>query len=157
MQIDTQKNYLKEKWNQENLVGINSLTRRDGSVVIINITSIKIEDRMNYFCQPLCDTTIESIEKYDNDVWTEIQVFCRCSDPQTGNLYLGGEGGMGNEGFIVCLDDQEEPIWALFFQNSNPFHEIVLKENILEARSSLELSYSIDLRTPEKIRISDLG
>ena len=90
----------------------------------------------------------------DDDIWCEFQGFVRCIDEETGNTYVGGEGGMGNEGFITCLNSLNEPIWALFFVNSNPFYKIEIKDGVLEAVSSLDLKSFIDLESPERIKIS---
>jgi len=147
------KNQLLEKWAREELIGLNCLSKRSGAAVLLNSISVEIEGERKHFCQPVCDTTIENLEKYDDDIWTEVQGFASCTDNQTGFTYIGGEGGMGNEGFVLCLDQNKEPEWALFFVNSNPFYQLAIKDGKLEAVSSLDLKYTIDLDSPEKIEI----
>ena len=69
-------------------------------------------------------------------------------------IYVGGEGAMGNEGFIACLNSDRSPIWALFFENSNPFYQLEIVNGSLEAITSLDLKYQVDIEFPERIKIS---
>ena len=137
-----------------NFLGFDCLSKQDGTIVMLNYTSVKIDGETKHFCSPICDTTIASIEKYDNDIWTDIQGFSNCKDKKSGYSYIAGEGGMGNEGFIVCLDDKECPVWSLFFTDSNPFYKLEVRDGRIEAVSSQDLKFSIDLNSPEKIEIS---
>jgi hypothetical protein len=148
------KNHLLDRWKDDEVIGISCLTKKGGGVIILNHSSFKIGDETKHYCQPICDTTIKSLEKYDDDIWTEVQEFVRCSDEASGYSYIAGEGGMGNEGFILCLDENEEPDWVLFFVNSNPFYQLELNGGVLEAISSHDLKFSINLSSPEKITIS---
>lgn len=149
------KNHLLDRWNSDELVGINSLIRDDGSAIILNCNSFVIGGENLHVCVPICETTIASIEKFDDDIWSEFQGFTEYTDKQTGKIYVGGEGAMGNEGFIACLTAEKNPIWALFFVNSNPFYELEIKDGNLEAISSLNLKYSVNLESPEKMTISN--
>lgn len=150
------KNYMKNRWDQEELIGVNSLVKKDGTVVIINFTNVKLDNEIKYFIQPVCDTTISSLEKYDDDIWTEVQPLCSFKDETTGNKYVGGEGGMGNEGFVVCLSPNDEPNWGLFLVNSNPFYDIKMNDGIIEAISSSDLKFLIDINFPEKVQVETI-
>lgn len=144
---------MKEHWADDQIIGVNSLVRSDDSVVLLNCYSVIAENGKLHFCFPLCDTTTKSLFKYEEDIWTSFQIFCKIETEN--NIYVGGQGAMGNEGFIACLDSERSPIWTLFFENSNPFYEISIEEGILEAVTSLDLKYHIDLEFPERLTITN--
>lgn len=143
---------MRDHWNSEELIGINCLIRNDESVVILNCYSVQEEESKQHYCFPLCETTTKSLERYDVDIWTKFQVFTEITYEEF--TYVGGEGAMGNEGFIACLNSDRLPIWALFFENSNPFYKLEIVNNSLEAITSLDLKYQVDIELPERIKIS---
>lgn len=143
---------MREHWDKEELIGINSLIRNDGSVVILNCYSVFSENTKTHHCFPVCETTTESLEKYNDDIWSQFQIFTEIATNDF--IYVGGEGAMGNEGILACLDKDKSPIWALFFENSNPFYKLEIVGGLLEAVTSLDLKYQINLEFPEKIKIS---
>ena len=131
-------------WRENELPGINCLVHNSGVVTILNIYSVSSLGEKIYYAFPVADTTINSIEQYNDDVWTECQT--HPSYITTNRLKIVcGEGGMGSEGFIAATDiENGELIWALFSTESNPFVRLELNgENVL-AYSDF-LSYKIQL------------
>ena len=138
-------------WLENQLPGVNCVVKNNGDIVILNCFK---NEEGRPFCFPFCDSTISSLLKHDEDIWTEIQTFDRLQD-KTNKINLSvGEGGMGNEGFIVCTDDQQSFIWGIFFENSNPFTKVEVRENKITAYSTGGYKYEIELGCPEKIEIT---
>lgn len=138
-------------WLQSQLPGVNSVIKNNGEILILNCFR---NEKGKPFCFPFCDTTIASLIKYDEDIWTEVQVFDRFQDEKRGIQVSVGEGGMGNEGFIVCTDKQDIFIWGIFFENSNPFTKVEVIENKILAYSTSGYKYEIEFDFPEKIEIT---
>ena len=145
---------VQNRWTDRELPGIDCLLKSDGSVVILNCYCSEQDNNISHYAIPLCETTIHSLEKYDNDIWSEIQSFISKQDTISGEIYYAGEGAMGNEGFIACCNSDEQLKWALFFCHSNPFYELELSKDKILAYSSYDLKYEIDRFSPEYIKIS---
>lgn len=78
---------------------------------------------------PLCDSDLASVLKYNPDCWVGVDKWT--SLHHENRRYLGGEGSYGNEGFIACEDLEGNLIWAMFFENTNPFCELKIQDNWL--------------------------
>ncbi|WP_338551407.1 hypothetical protein [Paenibacillus sp. KS-LC4] len=145
-----------EHWNSEKheLPGMNGILFPNGTITILNTYSTYNPNtkESELFCSPLCDTTIESIEKYNNESWTVVDEWVSM-DYQGGKI-LGGDGQMGNEGFIACTDAEDQLVWGMFFENTNPIKSLELKENILIAineHSELQIEINVENLTQIKM------
>jgi hypothetical protein len=124
-----------EHWNKatHELPGFDCIVYANGDVTILNcysLTDSKTGER-ELFCRPRCDTTIASIEKYDAAEWSGVDEWARVE--HEGKIFIGGDGAMGNMGFIAQIDGDEDLIWGVFFWNSNPIKELTAGNGILSA------------------------
>ncbi|MGI4870956.1 MAG: toxin-antitoxin system YwqK family antitoxin [Janthinobacterium lividum] len=141
------RNSVQAKWADSHILGYDCLCYGDGSVTLL---SIYTAETGRYYAFPRADTTIEGIIKYNDDPWTEIQVYN--SRVVRGDLtFVCGEGAMGNEGFVAATD-ANGLVWALFSTASNPFERLELVGTTLRAYSIYHL-YSINLEKLTDIRI----
>ena len=142
------------KWGEEKVLGgINCFVNQEGRVIILNCNRRIVKEKEFHSCIPLCDTTIESLEKYDDDLWSEFDVFTNKVITDNGEIICGGEGQMGNQGFITCTNSNNEFIWSLFFVDSNPFYKINIEGNEVHAFSSYNLVFIINLKKPWIVKI----
>lgn len=99
-------NLIVENWNsnERKLPDINCIVYPDGNVTVLSYYHVHNPNTSENtgFCNPLCDTTIDSIVKYDNDIWVSVSEWVSI-DYKSGKIY-GGDGTMGNEGFVACVD-----------------------------------------------------
>jgi hypothetical protein len=146
-------NQLSAHWLNNELPGINCVIKSTGEIILLNAYT---NEEGKPYAFPLCETTIESLVKYNEDIWTEIQVFARITNTKTGDIFCCGEGAMGNEGFIACTSSANHFIWGVFFEHSNPFSKLTFHENELRAYSTSDYVYIIDLNNPECIQIEEL-
>ena len=102
----------------------------------------------------MCDTTIESLEYYTTDIWTEVTLTGERLNLGNGEYFEYGEGGMGNEGFIALVNDLGSLIWAIYFVHSNPFFKILIKDRYILGYTSGDLEYKIDMDNLSSITIS---
>jgi hypothetical protein len=146
------KEHFTTHWNQNELIGIDCILKNDETVIILNCYSVGQGENKKHYVFPLCETTVQSLEKYNDDIWSEFDIFTE-KMPYNDDIIFGGEGSMGNEGFIACTDKNNSLNWAIFFVNSNPFYKIEIIDNIIYAYSSLDLVYKVDIHNLEKITI----
>ena len=143
-----------EHWSaeQRELPGMNCIAFADGTVTILDIEHISTRTTMSVLCLfPLCDTTIDSITKYNPDCWTMVDAWT--SVDYQGQKIVGGDGQMGNEGFIACTDAQDCLVWAMFFEDTNPIKKLSVNGNTLiainehdELRVEIDLHYLVDIK-----------
>jgi len=126
-------NYLQAKWRAGLFLGIDSICFGDGSVVVANC--YKIDGKPYWY--PLCDTTIESLEKYENDLWVHIDIFHGALSDRDETIVFGS-GSMGNEGFVASTDRQGALLWGIFFTFSNPIVHAEIHGNILTCTTELD-------------------
>jgi hypothetical protein len=108
-----------------------------------------------FVCSPLCDTTIDSIESYHDDIWVLVDAWTSI-DYQGGKIY-GGDGTMGNEGFIACTDENDNLSWGIFFENTNPIKSLEITGRTLVAINEHdELQVEIDLDMLTNIKMISL-
>ncbi|WP_138751367.1 hypothetical protein [Paenibacillus sinopodophylli] len=150
-------NSIAEHWNlvERELPGINCIIFPDGVLTLLNCYSIydpNTKERKK-ICSPLCDTTIDSIAKYNVECWTIVDAWVSI-DYQNGKIY-GGDGQMGNEGYIACTDAEDRLVWGIFFENSNPIKSLEIKDNILIAiNEHTELQIEINLENLTQIKMT---
>ncbi|MEK3839126.1 hypothetical protein [Paenibacillus sp. FSL P2-0136] len=147
-------NLILKHWTEEcELPGINCIAWADGSITILNIeTCYDPNTRQRTMrCSPLCDTTIESIVKHNDDPWTIVDAWTSL-DYEGGTIY-GGDGQMGNEGFIACTDAGGNMVWAFFSDVTNPIKQLSIEDRTLiamnehdELRIEINLDHLTEMR-----------
>ncbi|WP_099222202.1 hypothetical protein [Listeria costaricensis] len=145
------ENWKEGEWR---LPGFSCITFADGQVIILNYEVFRdtAARKKVVFCGPLCDTTIESMEKYEPLLWTEI-------DPWTKVAYedgyiFGGSGAMGNEGFIAHTDQQYQLQWGIFFVQTNPIRRVEIHhDNLIAINEHEELQIQINLKNLTEITV----
>ncbi|MDR2529156.1 MAG: hypothetical protein LBD04_09105 [Synergistaceae bacterium] len=148
-----------EHWGAEDheLPGFNCIVYPDGTITILDCYSIQDSVTKEYelFCRPLCDTTIDSIEKYEASDWTGVDQWARI-DYQGGSV-IGGDGAMGNEGFIACTSENNNLLWGIFFSNTNPIKSLNIEGHLLIAiNEHSEIRIEIDLENLTNIKMTTI-
>ncbi|WP_157638218.1 hypothetical protein [Flexithrix dorotheae] len=145
---------IQEKWQQGYLPGYDCIIMGEGEIIMGNTYSVydsKTKKTKQYW-SPLCDTTIESLEKYDDDIWTEVDIVIGAFIHKN-QKFVFGSGAMGNEGFIASISPDNILDWAIFFTFSNPIYKAEVKSEHLICYGDTGISIDIDLKKISKIQI----
>jgi hypothetical protein len=81
---------------------------------------------------------------------------CYTTTSAENNIYraYAGEGSWGDDGIIyVVKKTDNQLVWFLFSDRSNPFSKIEIKDNTIIAVSTLDQCWTIPINTPEKLKI----
>lgn len=146
---------IQEQWLQHKLLGLDTLIYESGKVINVEIDcipndqfiySFRREYRLNYGEE----TTLAAISNsYDeDDIWSAIQV----NDTLWVNeetVVLCGEGEMGNEGFIVKTNSSNRVKWAIFSTTSNPFVNMIRKDDLLYIQSTANFYVVLNIGNDE--------
>lgn len=148
-------NYVQDKWENGFLPGIDCIVFEDGKIVIANTykTIDSETQKSKHYWFPLCDTTIESLENYTDDIWTKVDMY-NGSITHGNEKIVFGEGSMGNEGFIASTGIDNKLKWAIFFTFSNPIVKTEIVTNELICTSELGTKISIHLNDLTRISIT---
>ncbi|MCF6402652.1 hypothetical protein L3C95_11120 [Chitinophaga filiformis] len=144
---------IQQHWNESELPGLDAILFSDGTMIILNIYASIAKTGRRYYASPMCETTLKSVEKYDDDVWRHIQRHPASFVLPDGKKVYFGEGTMGQEGFVALTENNDQLIWALFCTNSNPFVSGEFVNGRIRVYSTYDLYFNIDILTPEKITI----
>ncbi len=78
---------------------------------------------------------------------------CRAKYEDRDTVVIGGEGGMGGDGFVAVTNTANELRWIAFFEFSNPFVSVELcGDEVLGTNNHGEV-WHFSLREPSKVRI----
>ena len=121
---------------------INAFFFPDGSMLVLNSNSSGID--------VLCRSDIDSFFRYNNinsissiDVYKEYE-----NDKYIARI---GEGSFGSDGFVWLTNKERELVWFLFLDNCNPFNDVNIKNDLIEATSTMNIKIQIPTNVPENI------
>ncbi|EAE3624713.1 hypothetical protein G0Q57_001916 [Listeria monocytogenes] len=145
-------NELQRRWLQNQLIGIDVIVKDSGHVKLIDITYTHNENLIDTFKKEYvisygADTALPKLLQDYKDPWANYQINDRISvDDQ---FVFCGEGEMGNEGFIVKTDADNQINWMLFSTTSNPFIELTTNNNSVYINSTAGFFITLNVKTNE--------
>ena len=147
---------IQEKWKQGYLPGYDCITYGDGTITFANTYSLTDPEakKSKRYWFPLCDTTLENVIKYDEDIWTECDIFHGAFEYENQKIVFG-DGAMGNEGYIASTTLSGELNWAIFFTFSNPINKAEVINEHLICYGDTGTIIEIDLTNISKIKVTD--
>ncbi|MBD2782904.1 hypothetical protein ID855_18070 [Xenorhabdus sp. ZM] len=131
---------LQDRWIDNQLIGLDIIYHHSGIVKNIDIDFIKNDKLIHTFQKEYSlsyegETTLTELFGNYDDPWSEIQVNNKVL-LNNDQIVLCGEGEMGNEGFIVKTDTNNNIKWFLYSTTSNPFVNIKQKDNMVYIQST---------------------
>ncbi|WP_370234025.1 MULTISPECIES: hypothetical protein [Henriciella] len=146
---------IQQKWREGFVVGYDCIAHGTGRVVFANAYSLYDPNthETTLYWSPLCDTTVASLLKYNDDIWTGVDIF---RDPFEfeGQKIVFGDGGMGNEGYIASVTPENDLNWSLFFSNSNPIAHAEMQGRTIVAYGETGFIAQINIDNPADISVT---
>ncbi|MGB4773779.1 MAG: hypothetical protein WBP45_01285 [Daejeonella sp.] len=144
---------LLEQWRNGYTLHLDAITFKNGDIILLEY--FELLDPNNYSIKqkhisPLVRTTFESILEFNNDPWVPFAQYIGES-----NQLICGEGTMGNEGFVACIDDNKDFEWVFFSTRSNPFLKVFYDDKHIVALSEYHDYWIFSKDHPEKIDIKN--
>ncbi|WP_108870055.1 hypothetical protein [Aquimarina aquimarini] len=145
---------IQEKWKEGAVIGYDCITYGDGSVIMGDTYCVKDSEtkEVKRYWFPLCDTTLTGIERHNEDIWTEVDIFHGAFEYEN-QKFVFGDGAMGNEGYIASIALNGELNWVIFFTFSNPINKAEVKNEHLICYGDTGAIIDIDLNNITKIEI----
>jgi len=88
---------------------------------------------------------------------TGITPLCRAEDRAKGIVVIGGEAGMGSDGFVAATNLSNQLRWIAFFDFSNPFVAVALLGEEVVATNNLGEVWHFPLENPSRVRVEIPG
>jgi len=144
---------LVEHWRSGEVLHIDGITFLSGVVTLVTSFTLQKGATIRCHAQPLADTSVDSLLKYDQSIWVPVTTLNSLSWSQTTTVVCG-EGPMGNEGFVAATDSQSNhPLWVLFSSHSNPFTALSREGEQIVAEAGYGQSWRIPLGEPASFSI----
>ncbi|MEQ9926685.1 hypothetical protein ABRP60_17240 [Pectobacterium brasiliense] len=147
---------LKIKWLDNKLPGLDLVIFESGIVQYIDIDFIENDSLLHsfkkeYFISYGENSTFNDLVSSHDEIWSEVQVNNKLSVNEN-NIFICGEGEMGNEGFIVKTDINNNIKMIIYSTTSNPFIEIRKIKDSVYFKSTANFHVVVDLLSDD-IRI----
>ncbi|TAJ00051.1 hypothetical protein [Pectobacterium versatile] len=142
-------NELKIKWLENKLPGLDLVIFESGKAQYIDINFIEKNSLPHSFNKEYVIShgeisTFKDIANTHEEIWSEIQINNKLLVDKE-NIFLCGEGEMGNEGFIIKTDINNNIKMVIYSTTSNPFIEIRRIQNNIYFKSTANFHVVVDL------------
>lgn len=155
MIADSVNQELVEHWRSGEVLQIDGIAFPSGVVTLVKSFTVQAGATVRCVAQPLADTSIESILKYDQSIWVPVTRLATLPWSPTANVVCG-EGPMGNEGFVAATTSNDDsPIWILFSSHSNPFTAISRDADTIVLEAGYGQEWHIPFSDPTRFSIVD--
>ena len=144
---------LTAQWRAARCPIIDGIVFGDGRVRLVGVDWQKrANGRLGLVIEPGGWTTLADFHKDGKLQWTGVIVLCEAEDPTRGIRVLGGEGGLGSEGFVANVRaDEGTIVWIASFSNSNPFEVVQIRSDDVLAKTNLGALWRFPLDAPDRI------
>jgi hypothetical protein len=150
--IDSQ---ISEAWKEERCPIVNGIFRPDDSVSRL-MRDGNLENGDPVTLRVADQTTVSELERSGGLEWTYLTQLCEFRATSSRYVAVGGEGGMGSDGFVALLEHDVKLLWLAFFDWSNPFTEVSIKDTVVTAVSSLDTIWRFPVDAPEAVTLSEV-
>lgn len=147
---------IQEHWSNSSLPHFSGIIAGNGMMVAMGEQNFFVDGKIQQHVYPICETSIDSFLGFDNEFVEVAFDDRRVPVPGTNCFAIGGEGEMGNEGFVAVVNGAGL-VWAGFFTGSNPFHQVHVADDCVVARTTHGTTWRFPLSAPWKVRISNEG
>lgn len=127
--------------------GIDSIVFGNGRMVLLSIHFFEGGSRLS----PICDSTLESFLHYNTDCLSTFDVFATCENEHY-NVFCG-DGSSEGSGNVHITDKAGKLLWFCYFENSEPFTQVEIKDRCVYALSEANITWKIPIDSPLDIEL----
>jgi hypothetical protein len=145
---------INQQWKNGCCPLINGIALNNGDVYWINIDLTYTDLKPTYNLSEPKQTSLNELVGEGFDEWVSCCPLTNKVIAEKHICVFAGEGGMGADGFVGVEDlDTGNIQWVAFFDCSNPFVEVEIKENILTVTSSYGNHWKFPLDAPQRVQV----
>ena len=103
-------------------------------------------------------TTIKAVAQQGELHWYPCYINVTVEDKECKLEACAGESSMGGDGFVAVRNiETKKVLWLAFFDCSNPFEKLVIKDGEIHASSTLNCVWKFNIHHPLGVSVSWLG
>jgi hypothetical protein len=150
--IDTD---LQTHWAAEQCPIIDGIIFSDGRLRLMTVEWVRGQaGRLELSVSPGGWTSVAELASNSRLQWTGIIPLCNTEDLARKLRVIGGEGGLGSDGFVaVTSADNGAIVWIAFFNGSNPFEAIEIIGDWIVAKTNLQTVWRFPIGCPENVTL----
>jgi hypothetical protein len=127
---------------------LNGIIFPDGIIRIIDI-EVEWSPRISYSIKGCEDSSIIALEAERKMQWNDCAILIELISERESLKVIAGEGDYGSDGFVAVIDlNSGKLIWLAFFNCSNPFNELKIKDQDLHAISTNGCLWKFKISNP---------
>ncbi|PTQ94085.1 hypothetical protein C8P68_107148 [Mucilaginibacter yixingensis] len=132
---------------------INGIIYSDGTIQLLDV-KLEFQPLIKYSVRSADKTSINSLENKGNLYEGSCAVLARIIDDKNNIEVIAGEASYGSDGFVAVIDlESKEMIWLVYLTESNPFNQLVIEEDYLIAKTTLDCIWRFNLKNPIDISV----
>lgn len=137
---------IREHWESRSCPILNGIVFPDDTAFLLNVVPpTGADDR--YVIVAAARRPLASVGPV---AWTQVAELARATDPVRDTTAIVGEAGMGADGFVAAMQGTSGQLkWLAFFDCSNPFHVVSVRQDAVVARTNLDVEWTFPLEHPE--------
>lgn len=145
---------LQVKWQDGLCPIINGVVFSNGRVVLLEFKHERMNGEREVHLRKCGEKSLESVLDGDCSFFTGITELCSVECEGSDKRLVGGEGGMGGDGFVALTSGRGDHLeWIAFFENSNPFIRLACQDGSALAQSTYGDRWSFPITNPEKATV----
>jgi hypothetical protein len=146
---------LTAEWNAERCPIIDGIVFGDGRVRRIATPWRQGKSgRLEIVIEPVGWTSLAELAKTGELQWTGIISLSEAIDLARNIRILGGEGGLGGDGFVANVrNDDGMVVWIAFFTSSNPFEVVQIHGDHVLAKTNLGTWWHFPVDAPDRVTL----
>lgn len=132
---------------------LNGIIYPDGTIDLLNV-KVDWGPPIQYSLKSETKSSIELLDNEGKLQWNDCAILVTAIDIKQSIEIVAGEGDYGSDGFIGVIDlSTRNLIWLAFFNCSNPFDRLDIKEEKIYATSTNGCLWKFVIKSPIDIEI----
>lgn len=145
---------IQEQWTKQRCPIINGILFASGRIAWINVKEQFSGRTISYELDHPSETSITDLLEEDKLQWTDLTILKELNQDNLNLLVQAGEGAMGGDGFVASSDLASKKLfWIAFFENSNPFVDIRVTDDVIQAINNHSILWEFPINEPENLKI----
>jgi len=130
---------------------VNGIIFPNGVIKLLDV-NVEWSPKLIYTIKKSEETSIKALEKIGHLQWNDCAILTKLSDEKKNIVVIAGEGDYGSDGFVSVIDlYSRKLIWLAFFNCSNPFEKLEIKNDELLVKSTNGCLWKFNILDPVNI------
>ncbi len=151
---ETSESIIQAAWRDERCPIMNGIVWGSGSMRLFDMEFSYDSNAYKYTILEEVVTDVAVLKEKGELDWTYLIQLAELNRVEEGIRLSCGEAGWGGDGFVaVSRIEDDYLLWMAFFDVSNPFEKINVRENVISGVTNLGNTWRFPIDNPERFSI----